>query len=81
MHSTDEPTHGEGTAMDLPAADLTAEEHVHLPPLSIWPITTAGGVALGGIGIVTDWPFWVVGLLLMGFGLVSWIQELRHEPH
>ena len=79
MHSTDETD--ATTVADVPAADHAAEEHVHLPPLSIWPITTAGGVALGGLGMATDYPLWILGLVVMGFGLVGWIQELRHEPH
>jgi hypothetical protein len=85
MHSSDEAPgggqSGGAEVVDLPAADQPVEEHVHLPPLSIWPVTTAAGVALGGLGMVTDWPFWLLGLLVMGFGAMSWIQELRHEPH
>jgi Cytochrome c oxidase subunit IV len=54
---------------------------VHLPPSSIWPMTTAGGVALGGLGLVTTPVFSFVGLILMFAGIVYWIQELRHEPH
>ena len=79
MHSSEGP--GDTEIVDVPAADQPAEEHVHLPPLSIWPMTTAAGVALGGLGMVTDWPFWVLGILVMGFGVMSWVQELRHEPH
>jgi hypothetical protein len=52
----------------------------HLPPQSIWPITLAGGVAIGGLGLVTTLTICIIGLLLMAFGLVSWVQELRHEP-
>jgi hypothetical protein len=54
-------------------------EH-HLPPQSIWPITLAGGVAIAGLGLVTTFSVSIIGLLLMAFGLVSWVQELRHEP-
>jgi hypothetical protein len=67
-----------------PLADHDAEEdggHIHLPPPSIWPITTAAGVAVAGLGLVTDVPFIIVGVLVMGYGLSMWIQELRHEPH
>jgi hypothetical protein len=71
----------ESAIADVSAADQPQEEHVHLPPLSIWPMTTAAGVALGGLGMVTTYPFWILGLVLMAFGLVSWVQELRHEPH
>ena len=69
-----------------PAADAVserpaAEEHIHLPPPSIWPVTTAAGVALAGFGLVTVAVFSLVGLAVMAFGIISWIQELRHEPH
>lgn len=56
-------------------------EHVHLPPPSIWPITSAFGVAVIGFGLVTSIFFWVAGLAIMMYGLIMWIQELRHEPH
>ncbi len=60
------------------AVDL---EHVHLPPVSIWPITLAGGITLGGMGLVTNWPVSVVGGVLSFIAIVAWIQELRHELH
>ncbi len=52
----------------------------HLPPPSIWPIVTAGGIALAGMGLVTVGPVSILGLLIMVMGIVNWIQELRHEP-
>jgi hypothetical protein len=52
----------------------------HLPPQSIWPITLAGGVAIAGLGLVTTVSICIIGLLLMAYGIVSWVQELRHEP-
>jgi Cytochrome c oxidase subunit IV len=57
------------------------EEHIHLPPPSIWPMTTAAGVALAGLGAVTLWPFTAAGLLIMAAGIIYWVQELRNEPH
>lgn len=67
-----------------PLADATSHEeseHIHLPPPSIWPITSAFGFVLIGFGLVTAWYFWVCGMLITGYGVISWIQELRHEPH
>jgi hypothetical protein len=52
----------------------------HLPPQSIWPITLAGGIAFAGLGLVTMFMVSIVGGLLMVYGLVGWVQELRHEP-
>jgi hypothetical protein len=62
-------THGHGDGDD--------HGHVHLPPPSIWPISMAGGLALGGMGLVTIWPFSALGGILFVIALVSWIQELR----
>ena len=57
----------------------TEEMHVHLPPLTIWPITAAAGITLGGAGLVTSPYIGIVGLLILIWAIVSWIQELRHE--
>jgi hypothetical protein len=53
--------------------------HVHLPPLTIWPITAAAGITLGGAGLVTSPFIGLIGLLILIWAIVSWIQELRHE--
>jgi len=71
-------TNDEQRTTDLPPV---GEPAVHLPPSSIWPMTTAGGVALGGFGLVTTPVFSFLGLLLMFAGIFYWIQELRHESH
>ena len=54
-------------------------EHIHLPPPTIWPVTVAAGVALGGFGMVTTYVVSFIGLLVMFWGIYEWIQELRHE--
>jgi hypothetical protein len=56
-------------------------EHIHLPPPTIWPFTMAGGISLGFLGLVTNEAISVLGVLLAAYGLVNWVQELRHEPH
>jgi hypothetical protein len=73
-------------AAELAAAepsDPTAEgtEHIHLPPPTIWPVVTAFGVAFAGLGLVSNLMLSIAGLLIMVYGLASWVQELRHEPH
>lgn len=57
------------------------EGHIHLPPASVWPITLAGGMTLGGLGLVTTLPISILGLLLGVLALYLWVQELRHELH
>ena len=59
----------------------TEEEHIHLPPPSIWPVTMALGIALGLTGIAFTYVISVVGLVMIFWALVNWIQELRHEHH
>jgi Cytochrome c oxidase subunit IV len=59
----------------------TASEHIHLPPPTIWPMTTAAGVTLAFLGLVTSFPVSILGLLIAIYAVVSWVQELRHELH
>jgi hypothetical protein len=55
------------------------DEHAHLPPPSIWPITMALGIAMGFGGIVLDWEVSALGGMTATWAFVNWIQELRHE--
>ena len=59
----------------------TGQEHIHLPPPTIWPLTVAGGVTLGFMGLVTSFPVSILGILIAIYGVVQWVQELRHELH
>ena len=63
-----------------PEEEYEVEEmHVHLPELSIWPITLALGITITGAGIVTTSAVLVTGLIIMIVAIIYWIQELRHE--
>lgn len=64
-----------------PAIHPDAEEHIHLSPQSIWPISTAAGITLAGAGLVTALIISLVGIVLMIISIYYWIQELRHELH
>jgi hypothetical protein len=64
-----------------PKAHVESEEHIHLAPQSIWPISTAAGTSLAGAGLVTILPVTILGVLLMIISIYYWIQELRHELH
>lgn len=57
----------------------TAEEHLHLPALSIWPITTAAGITTAGAGLVTMLPISIIGIIITLLSIAYWIQELRDE--
>jgi hypothetical protein len=50
----------------------------HLPAPSVWPFTVGAAVALMGFGVATTLALSGLGVLLLAFGLVRWIQELRH---
>ncbi|HEX8917138.1 MAG TPA: hypothetical protein VF898_01425 [Chloroflexota bacterium] len=64
-----------------PDAYEEGESHVHLPPQSLWPLTVAAGVALGTAGLVSTPVISIVGILLLFYGIIMWVQELRHELH
>jgi hypothetical protein len=66
-------------AIEVPTDE--ALEHIHLPPPTIWPITTAFGVTLGFMGFLTSYVISYIGILIAAWGVISWIQELRHEHH
>ena len=53
-------------------------EHIHLPEPSVWPLTAGAGVSLMAFGLATSLALSALGLLLLVWGLASWIQELRH---
>jgi len=50
----------------------------HLPAPSIWPVTVGAAVSLMAFGVATSLALSVLGVLLLAFGLFSWIRELRH---
>lgn len=88
METTDRPA--ETRVQEAPHGPIVAHseadtghdtEHIHLPPPTIWPVTTAFGAALGGFGIIISLPFCFAGVVIMLWGISQWVQELRHEPH
>jgi Cytochrome c oxidase subunit IV len=50
----------------------------HLPSPSMWPFTIGAAVTLLAFGVVTSLLLSALGLVLLAFGLVGWIRELRH---
>ena len=76
----------EGEMPEIHGAEEATEEgeqveHIHLPPPTIWPFTMAAGISLGFLGLVTNEAISVLGVILAAYGLVNWVQELRHELH
>ena len=53
---------------------------IHLPAPSVWPFVMGGGVTLAAFGVPTG-VYWycALGLVLLAWGIVSWVRDLRHE--
>ena len=54
------------------------DEHIHLPSPTVWPLVVGAGATLAGFGLLTSVVLSALGLVLMVWGIYSWIQELRH---
>jgi cytochrome c oxidase subunit 1 len=54
------------------------ETHMHLPAPSVWPFVMGAGTTLAAFGIATSLAFCAVGLVLLFWGVIGWIRELRH---
>lgn len=48
-----------------------------LPAPTLWPATVGAAVALIAFGIATSLALSALGVLLLAYGLVGWIKELR----
>jgi hypothetical protein len=55
---------------------------MHLPAPTVWPFVMGGGVTLAAFGVPTQL-YWFCGLgvVLLAWGLVGWIQLLSRESH
>lgn len=74
-----EPAHGHVQAHDDAQDGDHARSHDHeLPHESLSPITLAAGIGLLGFGLLTSLVFSIVGLIVMGWALATWIEEMRH---
>ena len=51
---------------------------IHLPSPSLWPFVMGGGVTLLAFGIATSLLYSVLGLVLIGWGLSGWIEDMLH---
>jgi hypothetical protein len=47
--------------------------------MTVWPFTVAAGVTLMAFGVVSSLWLSALGVVLLGYGLASWIRELRHD--
>jgi hypothetical protein len=65
--------------MARPEAPEHPTEHEGIPSPTLWPATTAAGITLIGMGLVTHPLFTLGGLAVFALGLGGWIGELRHE--
>ena len=49
----------------------------HLPAPSAWPFVVGGAVTLMAFGVATSLAFSLLGAVLLAWGLIGWIRELR----
>jgi hypothetical protein len=58
---------------------MNDEHSVHLPSPTPWPFVLGGGLALVAFGVATSYFFTALGVVLLIWGLVGWIEDVRHE--
>jgi cytochrome c oxidase subunit 1 len=64
------------TAEELLAEqEAAADPHIHLPSPSYWPIVTAFGVPVIGLGIIFSIPLAIVGAVIVLLGAYGWALE------
>jgi len=57
-----------------------ADEHIHMPSPSYWPLVAALGLPFLGYGFILHWGFLIPGGLLIAWGLYAWALEPDTEP-
>lgn len=51
----------------------------HLPKPTYWPFFLALGLMFAGWGLLSNWLFSIIGLIVFGISLFGWINNLRNE--
>lgn len=51
----------------------------HLPKPTYWPFFLALGLVFGGWGLLSNWLFSIIGLIVFAISLFGWINDLRNE--
>jgi cytochrome c oxidase subunit 1 len=64
----------------LAEQEENADEHIHLPSPSYWPIVLAAGLPVIGIGLIFSYPVAVVGGVIVLFGSFGWALEPSVAP-
>ncbi len=61
-------------------------DRLEMPAPTLWPMVMAAGVTLMGAGVVTNYIFTLVGVIIVGISLAYWLMQLLpgqgevHEP-
>lgn len=67
------------TTHEKDGEDVTAHEHIHMPPNSFVPLSLSLSLTLTMVGLVLS-PFaWVIGLVWTVATLVVWARAARRE--
>jgi cytochrome c oxidase subunit 1 len=59
----------------LAELEANADEHIHMPSPSYWPIVAAFGLPIIGLGIIYAIPVAIVGALVVALALFGWALE------
>lgn len=51
------------------------DEHIHLPPSSVWPLVLAIAITLIAAGPIYTMVFTIIGVLVLLVGIAGWIQQ------
>jgi hypothetical protein len=54
------------------------KDEVHLPSPSVWPFVVGGAVTLLAFGVTTSFAFSLMGAVLLVWGLIGWVKDMRH---
>jgi cytochrome c oxidase subunit 1 len=59
----------------LAEQEAHADEHMHMPSPSYWPIVLAAGFPVIGIGLIYNWIIALVGAVVVLLALYGWAME------
>ncbi|MEO7120142.1 MAG: hypothetical protein ABIY62_03555 [Ginsengibacter sp.] len=59
--------------------EKTKAQPEDLPKPTYWPFFLALGLMFAGWGLLSNWLFSVIGLIIFAVSLFGWINNLRNE--
>jgi cytochrome c oxidase subunit 1 len=59
----------------IKAEDAAAEQHIHMPSPSYWPLVLAAGITVLAMGVIYGTIIMVVGAAILLFAAYGWVLE------